>query len=124
MENVVKSFLGIFFLALLLLVASRLIAIQLQVQNARECHKELIDQIENSHFNAQVINSCIAQAKAQGYEVEIRLYRPEQTVEVLTKGMQVSETRDVSMAKITLIYPYQMWLWQNVRYRNVYGFAR
>ena len=46
MENVLKSFLGVFFILLLVFLIAGIIAVQVDVGNARNYHADTVAQIE------------------------------------------------------------------------------
>ena len=65
MKMLVESFLDIVLISLIVLLGSQFIALNLSIQNARTYHLDMIEQIESSNMNQDVITSCKNQAAAK-----------------------------------------------------------
>lgn len=86
-----------YFLAIILLVVGAFFAAQpittsLQKSNAIEYHSSVMDRIQNSGLDADVIKACISEAQEQGYEL---------TVEDVSGGER-------NCYKVTLVYTVKM----------------
>lgn len=74
MGQVIKSFLGIFFAFLVVTAGITVITMQMQVSEARSFKDSVVSSVENSDFNAEVLNSCFTEAEKQDYRMEITVY--------------------------------------------------
>ena len=123
MSQVIKSFLGVFFLLSMLLLGIGILSAQTDVADALDYKADIIAELENSNYNAKVMEACIRQAKESGYEVEITTYTPEKQTAVYTTD-NVSDTTDVVMAEVKLTYPYRIGFLNAVTDHQVRGYAR
>ena len=62
MGQVLKTYLGLFFLLLIGLVGIGVVAAGMEAAAARDYHADVISEIECSNFNAGVIAACKSQA--------------------------------------------------------------
>lgn len=92
MGQVVKSFMGIFFLSVLVLIGCGIVGAQLSSVQARNYKTAVITEISDSGCNQQVINSCIHQAKEDGYGLAV----------------VVRENNGKRVAEVTLEYDYRI----------------
>jgi len=74
MGQVIKSFLGIFFAFLVVITGVSVVTMQMQVLEARSYKDTVVASIENSDYNADVINACFTGAEDNNYRLEIILY--------------------------------------------------
>ncbi len=72
MGQVIKSYLGIFFLMVTGMVGIGVVTAGIQSANARNYHADVISEIECSNFNESVLAACQQQAQAQGYSLQIK----------------------------------------------------
>ena len=91
METIIKSFVGMFFALLLLL----LIAASVNARNAGAFAADCASRIENSDFAGSVIEECRRDATDRGYEL---------TVEVSEKAGQP----EVKYGSLQLEYPFRI----------------
>lgn len=121
MEQIIKVFTGIFFLLLLFSLGMGILAAQLEAEEAKEYKAAVVSELENSNFSPSVINGCITQAKAQGYEMAITVYQAEQVV-----TYQEADARDTSgayMAEVLLRYPYEIGVLNSRTMHSIRGYA-
>ena len=71
MGQVLKTYLGLFFLLIMGLVGIGVVAAGIEVTAARNYHADVISQVECSNFNAGVISACKNQAGERGYQLEV-----------------------------------------------------
>lgn len=71
MEKIVSAFSTLFVLLLVILGSAALITVGADVAAAKEFKADVIAEIENSNFNPYVINDCIGQAQAAGYQLQV-----------------------------------------------------
>ena len=67
MSQVIKSFTGVFFMLLVLLLGTGVLSAQMDASNALSYKADLVAELENSNFSPQVLNGCIQQAIDNGY---------------------------------------------------------
>lgn len=67
----------------------------ISMSEAKEFKAHVIAEIENSNFNQNVIDACVNQAKAEGYDLFI------------TKFMY-DENQDIQTAEVVLTYSYKL----------------
>lgn len=111
MGQVLKTYLGLFFLLIMGLVGIGVVAAGIEVTAARNYHADVISQIECSNFNAGVISACKSQAQERGYQLEIAelVYDAE--------GNQ-------RMAEVILSFDYTISILNLASAHEVRGFAR
>lgn len=95
METIIKSFVGMFFALLLLLLGAGLIAASVNARNAGSFAADCASRIENSDFADSVIESCRQEAEDRGYEL---------TVDVSEKVGQP----EVKYGRLKLSYPFRI----------------
>lgn len=111
MGQVLKTYLGLFFLLLMGLVGIGVVAAGMEASAARNYHADVISEIECSNFNAGVIAACKNQAKRQGYDL---------TVENLVYDTEENQ----QMAEIILSFDYAIPVLNLISNHEIRGFAR
>lgn len=111
MGQIMKAYLGIFFLLVTGMVGIGVVTAGIQSANARNYHADVISEIECSNFNAAVIASCRQEAQAAGYELEV-------------KTMDYNPQEHAKMAEIILHYEYAIPVLNLVTDHQVRGFAK
>ncbi len=106
MGQVLKTYLGLFFLLLMGLVGIGVVA-----AGARSYHADVISEIECSNFNAGVISACKSQAKNKGYELAVA-------------NMVYDAEQNQQMAEVILSYDYAIPVLNLVSGHEIRGFAR
>lgn len=123
MSQVIKSFTGVFFLLLVVLLGTGILSAQMDASNAISYKADLVVELENSNYSAQVMNGCIAQAIENGYGICIKTYTEGGSVCVYTTP-SAGDTTDVVMAEVVLTYPYRIGFLNSVTEHQVRGYAR
>lgn len=123
MSQVFKTFMGVFFILMLLMLGMGIISAQIDVSDALDYKSDIIAELENSNYNPSVLNSCIRQAEENGYSLEIKTYVPGGTSVVYT-APDANDTTDVVMAEVVLTYPYTIQFLNSVTNHQVRGYAR
>lgn len=111
MGQVIKSYLGLFFLLLMGLVGIGVVTAGVQSSAARSFHADVISEIECSNFNAGVVTACRQQAQEAGYGLEV-------------KTMNYDDEGHVMTAEVILKYDYAIPVLNLVTDHEVRGFAR
>lgn len=109
MGQVIKTYLGLFFILLMGLVGIGVVTAGIQSAAARNYHADVINEIECSNFNDGVIEACKQQAQAEGYHLKV-------------KTMEYD--RHVKMAEVILQYDYAISVLNLVTEHEVRGFAK
>lgn len=123
MSQVLKAFMGMFFIFMMLLLGIGILSAQVDVSNALDYKSDVVAELENSNYSPSVINSCIQQAVDNGYTIEIKTYTPGNSTVTYTRP-NAADTTDVVMAEVTLTYPYTIGFLNEVTDHQVRGFAR
>lgn len=123
MSQVIKSFMGMFFLLALLLLGVGILSAQTDVSDALDFKSDIIVELENSNYNAEVLNACIQQANENGYSIEIKTYAPGNEVVSYTSP-NAADTTGVVMAEVKLTYLYRIGFLNTVTEHQVRGYAR
>lgn len=111
MGQVLKTYLGLFFLLLMGLVGIGIVAAGIEVSAARDYHADVISEIECSNFNAGVISACKSQAAGRGYELRVA-------------DMVYDAQRNQRMAEVVLSFEYAIPILNLVSGHEIRGFAR
>lgn len=111
MGQVMKAYLGIFFLMLMGLVGIGVVAAGIEVNAARNYHADVVSEIECSNFNSSVIASCKQQAQNAGYQLEVA-------------DLVYDTVRNQRMAEVILSFDYAIPILNLVSNHEVRGFAR
>ncbi len=71
MEQVIKSYLGIFLIFMGLFVSTGIISASVSASNAVSFHADVIKEVEDSNFAPSVINACLDSAQSAGYKLTV-----------------------------------------------------
>lgn len=111
MKYIIEVFSVMLVLVFNLLLCISMLGVSADVAAAKEFKAAMIAEIENSDFNPCVIDGCKAQARTEGYELEVQSY---------TYGGQ----SDRRIAGINLYYRYRIPLLGFSQQRVTRGIAR
>ncbi len=111
MKYIIEAFSVMLVLIFNLLLCVSMLSVSADVAAAKEFKAAMIAEIENSDFNPYVIDGCKAQARTEGYELEVQPY---------TYGGQ----SDRRIAGINLYYGYRIPLLGVSQQRVTRGIAR
>ncbi len=107
MGQIVKGMLGIFFLFLVAVTGFGTMMAQAETTAAQNYHTDVITELENSNFNAAVMNACKEQAAANGYTLTINPI----------------EADHAQMAEVILTYPYRIGIFELSQEKQIRGYA-
>lgn len=71
MKNIFGIAITIICIMVMALLSGVYINVNLQIQNAREFHANVIERVQASHYSAYVINECKTNASTKGYKLDI-----------------------------------------------------
>lgn len=111
MGQIMKAYLGIFFLLVTGMVGIGVVTAGIQSANARNYHADVINEIECSNFNDAVVAACCQQAKDAWYELEV-------------KTMAYDPQEHMKTAEIVLHYEYAIPILNLVTDHQIRGFAK
>jgi hypothetical protein len=124
MEQVIKTYLGIFLMMLLSTVGIGIVAAEAQICQARNFKSDVVVELENSNYNREVINACIKQADELGYQLQVNLYEDSGAVTVCENGNVPPVEKEVAMAEVILHYAYRMGPFHSKTEHSIRGFGR
>lgn len=93
MGQVIKIYMGLFFLLLEALTGMGVVSAGVQTAAARDYHSDIMEEIACSNFNEGVMEACIEQAETEGYQVKI-------------EPVIYDEDANIQLASVTLNYEY------------------
>ncbi len=74
MSSVIKSYVSIILIVVATLVLVGIISVTVDVQNARDYHAAVVNEIENSNHAGTVIEACKTEATENGYTLSVETY--------------------------------------------------
>lgn len=95
MKQIIGAFSMLFVLMLNIFICISIGTVSGDVAAAKEYKTDVIAEIENSNFNPNVIDSCILQAKEQGYTLQIT-------------NCVYDENSNIQTAEVILSYDYKI----------------
>lgn len=111
MKQIISAFGVLFMLLLHIFAGTALLTAAGDVAAAKEYKAGVIAEIENSNFNQNVMQSCVDEAKRNGYELAIT-------------DCMYDARYDIRTAKVALQYQYQIPIFEITEVRTTYGIAR
>ena len=125
MSQIVKAFLGVFLTLFMAVVALGVLTAYMEVMNAQDMQARIVDELENSDFNASVMNACFEQCAKAGYELAVTLYGGDGSVASIHKKEEVlAPAADVTMAKVELRFTMKSGFLGIDQSRTLVGYAR
>lgn len=111
MKSIVGAFGTLILLVINVLMCINISNASVAVAAAKEYKADVVAEVENSNFNAYVIEGCIEQAKQAGYDLKITSYT-------------YNDMNDVQTAEIILTYTYELPMFGIYETRTTRGIAR
>ena len=109
MSQIMKAFMGVFLTVFMSVTAMGILSAYMEVLNAQDMQARIVDEIENSHFNAGVMKDCFRQSAQAGYQLSITLYCEDKAVSTMHGESEVvSVSDDVQLAKIEMRFPFRV----------------
>lgn len=113
MSSIFKSYVSIILIIVAVFVFVGIIGVTVDVQNARDFHGSVINEIENSNHASSVIEACKETAAENGYELIVSSYVNN------SDGLQYSK-----ITKVVLKYNYTIGLLDINSEKEIVGYAR
>jgi hypothetical protein len=130
-KEIFETWLGVFFLALLMVTGVSILSAGIDARNADAAKTGYIAEIENSNFAPSVINGVLDDAEQAGYDITLDLYHsrtPGATGDLVTRDVttadEIGDTSDVYMARVQLDFDYAFPLLKSVTPHTLIGYAR
>lgn len=111
MKQIISAFGTLIILMLNIFVCVVIVNASGTVAEVKEFKADVIAEIENSNFNQNVINSCISQAQAAGYELQVT-------------NCTYDASNDIQTAEIILTYKYELPIFGISETKTTRGIAR
>lgn len=111
MKNIIGAFGTLLVLLVNLFMCITVCNASVVVAAAKEYKADVVAEIENSNFNAYVIEGCIDQAQKAGYQLEVT-------------NCVYDEVYDIQTAEVILTYTYKLPLFEIFETRTTRGIAR
>lgn len=109
MSQIMKAFMGVFLTLFMAVTAMGILAAYMEVMNAQDMQARMVDEIENSDFNANVVRQCFSQSEEAGYQLKVTFFCENSVVATSSQASQVPYGLDpVDMAKVELQFPFQV----------------
>lgn len=112
MGNIIKVYTAIFLVLMTVFISVGILSVMVDVQNARDYHTAVVNEIENSNHSTTVINACIQEAKENGYTLTVQSFQ------------NSSGNYEFTVSKVVLEYDYSI-VFLNIQSRKeIMGYAR
>lgn len=111
MKHIVGAFSTLLVLVLNIFICITVSTASGNTAAAKEYKADIIAEIENSDFDPNVINSCISQASAAGYALQVT-------------GCTYDELNNIQTAEVILSYTYELPLFGITQTKTTRGLAR
>lgn len=125
MSQIVKSFLGVFIIVIMMVSAGGILSAYFQVLSAQNTHARIVNELENSHYNPEVMRACFEEADKVNCKLRIILYPLEGESQLIDqKEMVASEISGIDEAEVCIEFPYQIAFLQIQQEHVISGYAR
>lgn len=125
MSQIVKAFLGVFLTLFMAVVALSVLTAYMEVMNAQDMQARVVDELENSNFNAAVMRECFQKCTDAGYELTITIFCDGAAVTAIHTVQEVPNLpENVSVAKVEMHFPLKSAFLGIDQARSFVGYAR
>lgn len=124
MPAIIKSFMGIFFFAMIVFLGIGILNYQTDVSRAENYQRDVLQELQNSDFSPSVMNACIQAGAENNYEVSIDVSSGDGTRATYTKNRLAANTADVAAAYVTVVYKSRLPFLGVETANSLRGFAR
>ena len=112
MGTIIKVYTAIFLVLMTVFISVGILSVQVDVQNARDYHAAVVNEIENSNHNSSVINACIEEAEDNGYILTVDSYK------------NSTGNYEFTVSKVVLKYKYSLSFLNISSDKEILGYAR
>lgn len=113
MSSVIKTYLSIILILVAVFTFAGIISVALDVQNARDYHSSVINEIEISNHSSDVIAACQEDAANNGY-----------TLSTVNYPNNSDESSNAQITKVVLKYSYHIDFLGVASEKEIVGYAR
>lgn len=125
MSQIMKAFTGVFFILLMMMSSVGLLSGFLQVVQAQNYHRVIIDELENSDYAKSVLQESFLVAEEAGFELAVTLYYENEGVVKCANLTDIPENcTGVYMAEVELGFPFQIAFLEVDTRQRLFGYAR
>ncbi len=124
MSQIIKVWMSLFLILVFIVTGIGCISASTDIEHARSFKADVVANLENSNYNADVINSCISTASDCGYALTIVAYGKDGGVKTYRDGSPAGSTKGVYAASVTLKYKYKIGFLNINTEKSVRGMAR
>lgn len=112
MGTVIKGYTVIFLVLMTVFISIGILSVMMDVQNARDYHSSVVNEIENSNHSPAVIAACKTEAAENGYTLSVESYT------------NTSGNYTFVVSKVVLKYDYQIAFLNIQSDKEIIGYAR
>lgn len=109
MSQIMKAYMGVFLTLFMSAAAMGILAAYLEVMNAQDLQARIVDEMENSDYNAGVIRDGFRQCNQAGCQLSITLFCEESAVLTIHSEQEIpSQIEEVDMARVEMEFPFRV----------------
>ena len=106
MSQIMKTYVGLFFLMFLSFTAVGILGAFLRVMSAQDVHAQIVQELEESDFYPDVAEQCFAEAEQAGGRLSLTFYSGGQSF-LCTSATEIpSDLSGVDLARVELDFPF------------------
>ena len=125
MSQIMKAFTGIFMVLFMTVVSMGLLGAFLQVSRARSFHAMVIDELENSDYNKEVLAECLHVAGENNYDMTITLYEAQGGYAVCKSAENIPEDiGSIDLARVDMGFCIMIPFLGVENAQNISGYGR
>ncbi len=124
MNQIIKSFLGVFLILFMCTCSVGIFTMFLSVLKAQNTQAEIVKELEDSNYYPAVARDCFARAQDAGYDLRISVIRQGEEAEEWTCAADVSNAKqECDCVRVCLEFPLQIALFQIGDRHSLYAYA-
>ncbi|SDB15362.1 hypothetical protein [Eubacterium oxidoreducens] len=108
MKEVFDVYVGFLFIILVSITSMSVITAGVEVREADAYCSAVVEELENSDFNKDVLNACLSQAEENGYEMTIITSDNAGNQNTYTNESGATSTDGVTFAEVVLEYDFSI----------------
>jgi hypothetical protein len=125
MSQVLKGFMGVFLVLFLMATSTGMIGAFYQMLHAQNTHASMINELENSNYARNVMETCFEVAEKQDYRLQLSLYLDTEERKICTRSTDIPETTaNVTMVEVVLCYDIRIAFFDVSTEQQLSGYAR
>ncbi len=125
MSQIMKSFLGIFLIMLMTASSAGVLSGFLSVISAQNHHASIIEEIEDSDFNRDVMETCFSMSSDMDEELKLAIYNNDGSVVYANGIAEVPEdSSKIKMVRVDLAFKFKVGFFDIDESHVLSGYAR